>query len=104
VIPLGYHFYKLEYYLEGETLIVKGLIDRILPLDKLKYASVRNNSVDLIKDSSLFPVTLRSDIQELDELRSMFDATLVNHPEIKLKGPLENQKKWFPKTFDARNS
>lgn len=103
-IPLGYHFFKLEYYLEGETLIVKGLIDRILPLDKLKYASVRSNSVDLNKDSKLFPVTLRSDIQGLNELRSMIDATLVNHPEIKLKGALENQKKWFPKTFDARNS
>jgi hypothetical protein len=102
-IPLGYHFYKLKYYLDGKTIIAKGLIDRNVSLDKLKYVSVRNNSIDLIDGSSLFPVTLRSDILEFDELTAHIDHTIVNHPEVMLKGATEHQKKWFPKTFYDRN-
>ena len=102
-IPLGYHFYKLKYYLDGKTIIAKGLIDRNVSLDKLKYVSVRNNSIDLVNSSSVFPVTLRPDILEFDELTALIDDTIVNHPEIMLKGANVNQKKWFPKTFDARN-
>lgn len=103
-IPLGYHFYNLKYFLDGETLVAKGLVDRNVSLDKLKYVFVRKNSIDLMNCSSLFPVTLRSDILEFNELTALIDNTLIDNPHIQIKGAIENQKKWFPKSLDVRNA
>lgn len=99
---IGYHFYNLKYYLDGKMLVVEGLVNRKVAIDKLKHILVRKESLEFVDGFSLFSIALRSEIQELDELTVLIDEVLIDHPGVKLKGAVEYREKWFPKTFAAR--
>lgn len=99
---VGTHVYLLNYCLEGKTLIVEGLVNRKVVIDKLKYVSVRKKSVELVNRYGLFSLPLRSIIEDLEKLTDLIDQVMVDHPEVKLKGQSEYCRKWFPKTVDAR--
>jgi len=101
---VGYHFYRLKYYLEGKTFVVEGLVRRKLSIVNLEFISVRKESLDLVNGFSLFSISLRSGIQELNELTALIDGVLVHYPGVKLKGQSEYCRKWFPKTFNARKT